>query len=56
MIVVDFIVMFLSPKYDTLADTPTIRRTFSQIASLAQQLRILIPPIGQAVQAMSVRM
>ena len=56
MIVVDFLVMFLSSKDETPADTLALRRPFSKIALLDQQLRTSLPPIGRAVQAASVRM
>ena len=56
LIVVDFLVMFLSSKDDTPADTPAPRRPFSQLALLAQQLRILGPSLGREVQTASVRM
>ena len=55
LIVVDFLVIFLSSKDDTPAYTSYLQRHFSQLASLAQQLRTLGPPLGRAVQAESVR-
>ena len=55
LIVVEFPVMFLSSKYDTPTDMPALRRPFSQIALLEQQLCSLVPPLGRAVQAESVR-
>ena len=36
LVVVDFLVMFLSSKDDTPADTLALRWPFSQLASLAQ--------------------
>ena len=56
LIVVDFLVMFLSSSDDTPADTPAPHRPFSQLALLDQQLRILGPSLGREVQTASVRM
>ena len=56
LIVVDFPVMFLSSKDERPMDMPYTQRSFSQLASLAQQLHSLGPLIVRAVQAASVRM
>ena len=56
LIVVDFLVIFLSSKYDTPVDTPAMCRHFSQLTLMAQQMRTSVPPLGRAVQAESVRM
>ena len=53
LIFVEFIVMFSSSKDNTPADTPNTRPPFFQMASLAQQICILGPPLGRAVQAAS---
>ena len=53
LIVVDFLVMFLSSKDDTPADTPATWRPFSKLTSLARLLRSLEAPFKQAVQAAS---
>ena len=53
LIVVDFIVMFLSLKDDTLADKPDTQYPFLQLTSLEQQLRSSGTPLVQAVQAAS---
>ena len=54
--VFDFPVMFLSSKDDTPTDTPAPWRPFSKIYLLDQQLHTSGPPLGRAVQAVSVRM
>ena len=54
LIVVDLLVMFFSSKDYTPADTSAPRRPFSQLASLTQQLRTSVPPLGRAVQLASV--
>ena len=56
MVVVEFIVMFSSSKVNTRADPTDPRRPFSQLASLDQQLRTSVPPLGRAVQEASVWM
>ena len=56
LIVVEFILMFLSSKNDTPADTPTPQRPFSQPDSLGQQLLTPDPNLGKEVQAASVGM
>ena len=53
LIYVDLLVMFFSSKGDTPADTSDTRRNLSQIASLDQQLRNSVPPLGQAIHAAS---
>ena len=56
VIVVDFLVIFLSSKDDTPADTPAPRRPFSQLTPLDQHLHTSCQPLGRAVQTASVRM
>ena len=43
------LVVFFSSKDDTPADTPDLRRPFSQLSSLAKKLCSLVPPLGRAV-------
>ena len=47
--------MFLSSKDATPTDTSALRRPFSSLASLDQQLRTFGPPLGRNVHAVSVR-
>ena len=56
MVVIYFPVMFSSSNDDRPTDTPAPRRPFSKLASMAQQLRSLVPLLGRAVQAALVRM
>ena len=56
LIVVEFILMFLSSNNDTPSDTPTPQRPFSQPAPLGQQLLTPAPNLGKEVQAASVGM
>ena len=51
MIVVEFLVMFFSSKYDTPVDTPTPLRYFLRLNLFDQQMRTSGPPLGRAVQA-----
>ena len=53
LIVFDFLVMFLSSKDDTPADTPGTRRPFLQMGSIEQHLHISGKKLGRAVQAAS---
>ena len=53
LIVVDFLVVFLSPNYDTLEDMPATWRRFLQLDLLAQQIGSSGPPLGCSVQAAS---
>ena len=53
MVVVDFLVMFLSSTDDTMADTPDMRRPLLHMASLVQQLCRSWPASGWAVQTES---
>ena len=54
--IVDFRFIISSTKDDTLKDMPAPRCPFFKLASLAQHLHILVPPLGRAVQAASVCM
>ena len=56
LIVVEFLVMFLSSNDDTPADKPTTWCPFSQLALFSQQPSTSVPPLGRAVQAASVCM
>ena len=56
LIVIYFPVMFSSSKGYTPTDTPAPRRPFSSLDLLDQQLYTSVPPLGRAVQAVSVRM
>ena len=48
--------MFFLSKYDTTTDTPAPWQPFSQLTSLAQQLRTSGTPLGRAAQAVLVNM
>ena len=56
LVVVDFPIMFSSSKDDMPMDTPATQRPFSQPASLDQQLRSLVPPLGRSVHTALVSM
>ena len=56
LIVFDFPVMFFSSNDYIIMETSVPPRTFSQLASLDQQLRTSVPPLGKAVQEASGRM
>ena len=56
LIVVDFVVMFLSSQYDTPEDTLAQYRPFFKLAFLNQQLCTSSPALVREVQVASVRM